>query len=597
MQRLLRSAQGPHLGASMAERRPRALRRVALSAAAAVGVGAVAAAGVSFALLAAGPIDVESLKPSIAQSLEERLGDRYKVAIGSTQLTRREGGVGLSFGGIAIRDRVGRMVLSAPGGRVGLDALSLLTFAVKVRRLELEGLDLRLSLRPDGALSIAAAADPAAATIDLPAPFRGAVAPDFGLVAFRLIDAMTGASQALDHVELARGHLEVANEALGKRTVYDDLALSFDNETATRRRSAPRRAARRDAGRSRRSRGGDARMLSLSARDLSLDDMLVAHAGQPPFEADMPMSFKVEARLAPNSSIQALQGRFVLGAGYFRLDNPDDEPFFIDEATGAVAWDPSSNRYRFADLQLLSGTTHIYAKGWLAPPTPAARAWVARLELRDTAFGPERPGEKSIAIDQMTLDARYLPGELRLIVDRLTVHGPSVNGEGGGEFAAVAGGATLKLNLQVGSSALVDLIRLWPSFVNADARSWCLQNMRGGQVVAGAMTVDWDAAAFEAAINRRAVPASSVRGDFTLRDAAVELLPGVPPLAGLDAVGEVTGTEFSVTAKSGVMELSPSRRIQAADIVYAVPDTAPAPVVPARASARLLGGVDALAEL
>ena len=45
---------------------------------------------------------------------------------------------------------------------------------IKVRRLELEGLDLRLQVRPDGALSIAAAADADAATIDV----AGADPPD-----------------------------------------------------------------------------------------------------------------------------------------------------------------------------------------------------------------------------------------------------------------------------------------------------------------------------------------------------------------------------------------------------------------------------------
>jgi hypothetical protein len=599
MQRLLRSAKGRTLARPWRRAGAGTLCRVVLTAAAAVGVGAVAAAGVFLAVLAAGPIDVESLKPGIAQSLEERLGDRYAVAIGSTYLTRIGGGVGLSFGGIAIRDRAGRMVLSAPGGRVGLDALSLLTLTIKVRRLELDGLDLRLSLRRDGALSIAAAADPAAAAIDLPAPPapEDAGAPDFGLAVFRIIDTMTGASRALDHVSLARGHLEVANEALGKKTVYDDFALSFDRNGDAASIRASARGAAGSWSIEATARGGEARTLSLDARDLSLDDMLVMHVGHPPFEADMPMSFKVEARLAANSSIQTLQGRFVLGAGYFRLDDPDHEPFFIDEATGAVAWDPSRNRYRFSDLQILSGATHIFGRGWLAPPTTATPAWVARIESQDAVFGPERPGEKPIVIDQATLDARYLSSEARLIVDRLAVHGPTVNGEGGGEFAQAADGATLKMKLQMGPSALLDVVRLWPSFINADARNWCLQNVRGGQVVSGAMTVDWDPAALDAAVSRRAVPASSVRGDFSLRDAAVEVLPGIPPLAGLDAVGVITGKEFSVAAKSGVMELSPSRRIQAADVVYAVPDTAPAPVVPARASARLQGGADALADL
>ena len=68
-------------------------------------------------------------------------------------------------------------------------------------------------------------------------------------------------------------------------------------------------------------------------------------------------------------------------------------------------------------------------------------------------------------------------------------------------------------------------------------------------------------------------------------------------MTGLDASGVITGHDFAASAKSGVIELSPSRRIQVADISYLVPDTTPAPIVPARASARLQGGVDALADL
>src|ERR1019366_9625240 len=77
-------------------------------------------------LLAWGPISLESLNPRIASSLQERLGPRYVVSIGRTSLMRGDGGVALGFGDIAIRDSAGRPVLSAPGGRVGLDVWSLL---------------------------------------------------------------------------------------------------------------------------------------------------------------------------------------------------------------------------------------------------------------------------------------------------------------------------------------------------------------------------------------------------------------------------------------------------------------------------------------
>jgi len=602
MQRLLRSGQGRTLPGTSRLVTARGLLRALLGIGGIAFVFALAALGFFFFLLGSHPIDVDGLNPRIVQSLEERLGSRYAVAIGSTYLQRMHGGVALGFGDITIRDRAGRTVLSAPGGRVGLDALSLLMFEIKVRRLELDGLDLRLRLRPDGALSIAAGSDSSAATIELPAPAAsesasGAAAPDFGLLAFRLIDAMTGASQSLDRVGLAHGHLEVENAALDKKTVYDDLSLSFDkNENGAAIHASARGSAGRwsiDATAS----GGEARMVSLSARDLSLDDVLLMHARRPPFETDMPISFRVEARLAANSAIEALQGRFSLGAGYFKLDDPDHEPFLVDEATGAVAWDAAAHRFDFKDLQLLSGSTHVLASGWLAPPAPGQAAWASHLESDDTVFAPERPGEKPIVIDQATFDARYLPKESRLILDRLSVHGPSVNGAASGESASVGDGATLKLNMQVGPSAVGDVLRLWPSFVNAGARTWCLEHIHGGRVVSGSMSVDWDAADVDLAIHKRAVPAASVHGEFSTRDTVVDLLPGVPPLTGLDASGVITGHDFVATAKSGVIDLTPSRRIQVADISYVVPDTTPAPIVPARAGARLQGGVDALADL
>lgn len=603
MQHLLRSGHGPTLPRTWRRMTAVGLLRGLLGIGALVVLCAVGAIGSFVFLLATGPINVESMNPRIVHSLEERLGARYTVAIGPTYLMRDDGGVSLGFGRITIRDRSGRAVLSAPGGRVGLDALSLLTLEVKVRRLELDGLDLRLRLRSDGALSVAAAggSDSDAATIELPAPAApesaSTTAPDFGILAFRIIDAMTGASQALDRVGLVHGHLEIANDALGKKTVYDDLSLSFDKnaDSATVHASARGPAGRWSADAT--ARGGDAREVSLSARDLSLDDMLLMHASRPPFEADMPISFKIEARLGANSRIQALQGRFTLGAGYFKLEDPDHEPFLVDEATGQIAWDATANRFDFKELQLLSGATHIFAAGWLAPPTQSQPAWVSHLESNDTVFAPERPGETPIVVDQALLDARFLPQEARFVLDRLSVHGPTVNGVASGESATVAAGTTLKVNLQVGASVVDDVLRLWPSFINADARNWCLQHVHGGKLLAASMNVDWDAAAFDLAIHKRAVPRASVHGEFTAHGTSVDLLPGVPALTDLDASGVITGHDFVASAKSGVLELSPSRRIQVADIVYTVPDTTPAPIVPAQAAAHLQGGADALADL
>jgi len=579
----------------------RRARRVAIGAVLVAVLIVAATLGGLASLLAWGPINLEFLNPRIASSLQERLGPRYVVSIGPTSLTRGDGGVALRFGGIDIHDSAGRPVLSAPRGRVGLDVWSLLRLEIKVHRLELDGLDLRLRVRPDGALSIAAAADADAATIDLPAPLppgaESTAGPDFGLVAIGLIDAMTGASQALDRVSLVHGHLEVLNEGLAKRTVYDDFQLSFvrSHETATMSVGAkgPQGRWSVDA----QAQGGAERMVSLTAHDLDFDDLRLFNANQPPFEADMPISLRLDAKLGANSTIETMSGRFTFGAGYFKLNDPDHEPFFIDEATGDVAWDPAARRYRFDNLQLLSGATHVYAAGWAAPPTRAEPAWISHFESGDMVFAAERPGEKPITIQQAAFDAHFYAGQGRLALDRLTVRGPTVNGSATAETTTVPGGATLKFDLQLGPSAVVDVLRLWPSFINADARAWCIQNIHGGQVQSASMKVDWDAAAFDLAAHKQAVPADSVLGEMTARDVVVDMMPGLPSLTVAEASGRVTGRQFSAGAKTGVVELSPTRHIQATDIAYQVPDTSPAEIVPAKASAHLQGAADALVDL
>ena len=345
----------------------------------------IALCGAFFYLLATGPISLESLKPSLTRSLEERLGAGYRVSIGPTFLMRGPSGVGLGFGGIQIRDGEGRTVVSAPGGRVGLDVVALLALNVKVRRLELDGLVLKLRVRPDGALSVAAAGASDATSIELPAPPANPAAASNatdgnpGLLALGLIDAMAGSRQPLDHVSLAHGHLEVENEALDKKSVYEDFAISFDRGDDA---ASVETSARGPAGLwslSAHARGGAKPGLSVEARDFSLDDLLLLEPRRPPFEFDMPISFKLDVSLTQDAAITSVQGGFSLGAGYFKLADPDHEPFLVDEATGHVAWDASAQRFHFDDIEALAGASHFRIAGWLAPPSKDEHTWRGNL--------------------------------------------------------------------------------------------------------------------------------------------------------------------------------------------------------------------------
>ena len=152
----------PRLRRTRRRRRRSGVARFALGLAAVVVSLALAVTVVGFAFLREGPISLEKLQPSIAASLQSRLSPGYKVELGPTAISRGPFGLGIGFLGLAIRDPQGRLVVNAPGGRIGLDAFALLAMQVKVRRLELDGLQLALRVSANGEISLSAGAENAA---------------------------------------------------------------------------------------------------------------------------------------------------------------------------------------------------------------------------------------------------------------------------------------------------------------------------------------------------------------------------------------------------------------------------------------------------
>lgn len=572
--------------------------RICLAAAAFVFATALLVGGGVGVLLARGPISLESLKPSLEQSLQEKLGGRYRVSIGPLAVTADHGGFGIGVGGIQINDLGGRTVVAAPHGRIGLDVLALLfQFEAKVRRIEFDGLVVRLRVHPDGTVSVAAAPSTDAAPIELSSSAPAGLGLNPGVAALTAINALTGDQQALDHVALRQGHLEVVNEGLTKTSVYEDLTLAFDKSGDSAKTSISARGAGGLWSLEAHAKGGANRELNVQGHNLSVDDLRLLDSGPPPFDTDMPLSFNLQTSLDPDGGMRALEGAFKLGAGYFKLADPNHEPLLMDGASASIHWDAAARRYQLERIEALSGASHYRFDGEVTPPSSESNLWRGKLRSTDIVMAGERPGELPVSIDSVDVSARFNPSDRRFNLDRMALHGPHLQGEMNAELRPDGDGVAVKLDIQVGPSVIADVMRLWPTFINPEARDWCLENLKGGQVSSGGMKVDWTAADVEAVTHDRAAPADSVHGEFQLLDTSAQLLPGLPPLTGADAAGVITGREFDVSAKRGFMEFAGGRRIQATDIFFHVPDTSPSPKVAAQAGAHVQGGAEALADL
>jgi hypothetical protein len=548
-------------------------------------------------LLARGPLRLVGMHDQIQTSLQERVGDRYAIDLGPTYLMHDSWGVGLGFKGLTVRDAAGRTVLSAPSGKIGLDPFAAALLDVRVRRLELDGLDLRLRVAADGALSLAVASDSGATPILLPSAASSG-GPSPGLVALvrAAAETMAGATQALDRLTLANGHFEIDNEATHRSVAYNDFAVTFDHSGS---RAHAAISATGPAGPwtiTAQASDGDAPTLSIQGHDLSLADLQAFDKKPPPLTAEGPIAFKLDAEVTAESALRAFTGRFTVGAGRVRFNNPDASPFFLDEASGAMSWDLDAQRLRVDRLQVLAEQTHVEMHGWMAPPADAARVWSAHLESQGAQLGPERPGASPVALESMVLDARFLETTSRFILEGFKARGPSVDVAVSAETAPDGDGASLKLNIDAGSSATADLIRLWPQFINPDVRQWCAENLHGGRLQ-GSLKGNFSAADMDAMANKRGLPADSLHGEFTTHDVGVDLMPGLPIMMSDEGTGSFTGHEFTVSGNHATMVLSPSRRVQANDLVFTVPDITPRAIVDASAKAHMTGTADSLADL
>ena len=549
-------------------------------------------------LLARGPLRLVGMHDQIQTSLQERVGDRYAIVLGPTYLMHDSWGVGLGFKGFTVRDAAGRTVLSAPSGKLGLDPFAAALLDVRVRRLELDGLDLRLRVAADGALSLAVASDLGATPIPLPGATSSASggAPGLAALVRAAAETMAGAAQALDRLTLANGHFEIQNDATQRSVVYKDFAVVFDHSgsraQATISATGPAGPWTIEAQAS----DGDAPTLSIQGHDLSLADLQAFDKKPPPLTAEGPIAFRLDAEVTPESALRVFTGRFTVGAGRVRINNPDAVPFFIDEASGAMAWDEDARRFRVDRLQVLAGLTHVEMQGWMAPPTDTTRVWTTHLESRDAQFSPERPGASPVPVESMVADARFLETTSQFILDRLTARGPTVDVGVKAEAAPDGDGSSLKLNIDVGPSATADLIRLWPQFINPDVREWCAQNLHGGRLQ-GSLKANWTAADMDAMAHKRGLPRESLHGEFTTHDVGVDLMPGLPIMMSDEGTGSFTGHEFTVSGNHATMALSPSRRVQANDLAFTVPDITPRAIVDASSKAHMTGTADSLADL
>ena len=593
---------------------------------------AMAAFGLLLARLSQGPIALDSLAPRVIAALQERFGDAYRFDLRQASLARDGNGFSLALQGMSVSDSSGRSVIATPMAQLSVDPLALALGQLVPRHLEIRDADLSLSILVDGKIAISAGVpgQPAIAIADaIPAltgpdgqssrldtltdPAGPAEQPPAASVpgdAFdrasaallALIEAATRPDSplgALDQLGISHARLTVEDAFAHHTAIFEGVDVAVDRgDGSTRitlavdgpngRWSAKMRATGAQSG---------TRSLSVDISDLSFDDIaLLAGWRAPGFVLDTPVSAHFEVAFGKNDRLEQGGGRIALGAGLFRQQDKDSEPVLIDEITGKFALEPASRGLRVDDLQFLGGASHFDFDGTIAAPDVARPGWAFNFAARSgSQFGPERPGEQPIVFDRIELVGSLLPDVQRLIINKFAMIGPDVETDFSLE-QQYGTKPSLSLAGNARNTSLSHAVRLWPRNIAASARAWLLQHVLAGRLDRATIALDFDAETLDLLNAGRQPPDGALIIDMSLSGAAFNILPGLPPLAGLSASASVSGHKVSASVRQAFMDAGAGHRLEISDGSFNIADSGLKPA-PAAISARLTGSVDTVTSL
>lgn len=610
-------AGGYALAALRSRRLARAFRILGLTA---VGVAALSAIGFGALLLrlSYGPIEVDGLGTRVADALTRRFDGAIHFTFGATRIARTAHGPTITVDRLkAVAD--GRTVVEAPRAELSLDPLALLHLEALPRRLEVLDLVVRLMVLPDGALAISAGGPNeeaivlsrpgAPSTPDLQkAPgqddkmrrttilkeaagalrsfFDLATSPKSPLAAIHLV-AVRGGKLVFDDRTADRtttfGNLDMAFEKGLRQTTFHMKAQGPNGEIATvaRARGTP----------------DTERRLDIELRGVSADEIaLVAGARRHLVDSDAHLSLQLRFVLEPNQVLREASGRVLVSPGYVRMEDPDHEPLFFDEITGAFRWDTVNQRIIVGPVQFFSGETQFVAQGTLDPPPRPDDGWKIALGLaKPGGFAPERPNEGFLQIAKADIDARLRLDQKRLDIARAEIAGPDVALAAAGAIDWVDG-PHVRAGVSAGRMPLRALLRIWPTLMGAPARTWLIAHAHA-MVENAKLKVDFDKNALLAMRFDRPPPDKSLEVDFSVSDGVVSPVAGIPDVVGLAGTGHVTGRTAHFQASAGTMQTSPQRKLTLSDGSFSLPWNDGSRATPARVEAHVAGSIEAVSEL
>ena len=556
-------------------------------------------AGFGLWTLSSGPINSEFITRQIASGIESRLPQGYAVSLSSAEISEVVGGLHLHIDGFVIRDETGKSVIVAPRAEIGFDGLSLLFGRLIPRDIELSGLLIAVTIKPDGTVAISEDLIEAAETSEappqaVPTELDTQSAAPLAMGAF--IDALSlhqGPLGILEKATLHNGILRIDDQRRGRSLRYRNLSLIFERmsdqhielDLGAESDNGPWRVQAALKGKA-----GETRQLDLKTSDVRISELLgLAERGSIPLRTDMPLSLEFSATVNGKSELTGLKGAIKGGRATIILDDPRAPPIRVDEVKGEFILSDDGSRIVIPLIEFANAATHWRISGEVRLPHLPDEGWDFVLRSGGATLMADLSGRPPVAIDRFSLNGTVTAGFRATRIDAIEIVGPDLSVTGNALLGAADGRDGLRLFLKAEKSSALNLLAFWPSFLVPDVRSYLGQAIEGGIMSEAKYALDLDPESLAAAIAGKSIPDKSVALDLAFHDGVIRIDKGLPRFIAMQGRVFASGKKVSVDVDSGQIELPEGHTLTVTSGTYKVPNTDIVPA-PADVAFRLEGG-------
>lgn len=572
----------------------------------------VAAFGILYLRVAAGPLSFGRLPERVADALASRIGPGWNVTLRNTAIELHEGAPALRANGLDIRGPSGELVLRAPYAIVSVDGLSLLTGNLQPKAIAIRDLQLRVLVNRDGSLAfspVQAGEDdeaevPASKTIspsleaaasmmrssEGPSPVSGVVGS-----LFDLIIGPKSVLNSLGRAQLTNARLVFIDADNHERARFQRVDATFDWAEDGGRHfvgtvdgpQGPWQLSGKAT-----AEGQAAYRANVVADRAPIQDiLLLGGLSALPATTDLEFSGRFDIAFA-EGRVTELKTRLDSNAGMIQIDDKDTSPLPVDRASIEADWNEAEKALNLRNLELKGGDTHVRLQGRATLPTTSS-PWRVSLKGKDAVWAGATAEDHPLQVSDI---AAELSGPDGVKIDSLALRGPNLSVDVTGLLGASADPNGLNLDVRSTKTDIRSALRVWPEAVAPPVRRFLVSNLKAGTLEAIKLKVGMTGADIAKAVSGGPIPDDSLRIDFAISQGTLRAAEGLPPVSRMDVTGLVTGTKVFVRAPTGLVEMAGHRTLNASEGTFVLDDYWNDDAL-AQIDFRLAGGADGLGAL